>query len=340
MFCATCGTLIERYRQQVDNSKSGRFFCADCSTSAPRKPSTRVTFICALPDCNVELEVVPSSKRKYCSTAHSTQHRWIRIGHVQESRICELGDCPVSFDVRPSNPKRFCCSDHARLSRIERERRLCPGCGQWFEAVPSRMGEYHSRACRNAHLQIKRQCLHCGKDFTCSASQVKNGGGKYCCDEHRIAGRRTNAIDRWHNGKPVVTMTSKSKNSVRTYLKVWQPDHPRAHVTGWVMEHVYEACLKYGRTIGLDEHVHHVDRDGMNNSWGNLVVLSHVEHARLTAMENAERAAAADDYLKALAEADRFRNDLEALRRRVTELEADLATQGSTPIVDGPATVT
>jgi hypothetical protein len=63
-------------------------------------------------------------------------------------------------------------------------------------------------------------------------------------------------------------------------LKYWQiKTHDRGR---WPLEHRYLMAQKIGRSLQSNEHVHHKDDDGLNNRLSNLVLLSDVEHGRIT----------------------------------------------------------
>lgn len=50
---------------------------------------------------------------------------------------------------------------------------------------------------------------------------------------------------------------------------------------GYVYEHIVIAEEDYGRSIAIDEDVHHLDLDRSNNSPSNLIVLSKKSHGKL-----------------------------------------------------------
>ena len=54
----------------------------------------------------------------------------------------------------------------------------------------------------------------------------------------------------------------------------------------WPYEHRLKMEKKLGRKLKSKEHVHHVNGNSLDNSDDNLVVLSHSEHARITASEH------------------------------------------------------
>ncbi len=57
----------------------------------------------------------------------------------------------------------------------------------------------------------------------------------------------------------------------RLYLKIKDPDHPRA-VKGWVFEHLVIADKALGYCLREPHQVHHFDYDGTNNANNNLVI--------------------------------------------------------------------
>ena len=58
------------------------------------------------------------------------------------------------------------------------------------------------------------------------------------------------------------------------YRIVYQPSHPHAHSNGYVYEHILVAEKKLGRSLKLEEVVHHKDKNKENNSPDNLIVFA------------------------------------------------------------------
>jgi hypothetical protein len=88
-----------------------------------------------------------------------------------------------------------------------------------------------------------------------------------------------------HNGRPAVLDN-------QGYIRVFEPDHPKAMNGGWVFEHRLIAETRIGRPLKRDEHVHHINGQKDDNRPENLVVMGHSEHSTLTVKERAEALAA------------------------------------------------
>jgi hypothetical protein len=69
------------------------------------------------------------------------------------------------------------------------------------------------------------------------------------------------------------------------YLYFCDSTHPLALPNGTVYLHRHVASIKFGHWLSGDEHVHHIDGNRENNDPNNLMILTHSEHAKLTAYE-------------------------------------------------------
>jgi len=65
------------------------------------------------------------------------------------------------------------------------------------------------------------------------------------------------------------------------YVKVKQVGHPRADSRGYVFEHILVAETKYGRLIGRNEHIHHLNEVKNDNRPENIAVLAKSAHHRV-----------------------------------------------------------
>lgn len=65
------------------------------------------------------------------------------------------------------------------------------------------------------------------------------------------------------------------------YIKIYEPDHPRADSHGHVFEHISVMTKYLGRDLKEGEEIHHIDKNKQNNSIENLMLFkSHSEHMK------------------------------------------------------------
>ena len=110
------------------------------------------------------------------------------------------------------------------------------------------------------------------KEIGSSKSAVMNAIKKYNIEIKRgrtsLRGEKNRL---WNGGKQV--------NS-NGYIYIYAPDHPKATLRGYVLEHRLVAEKKIGRPIEDFEDVHHINGNKVDNSPDNLEVLSRREHAK------------------------------------------------------------
>lgn len=71
-----------------------------------------------------------------------------------------------------------------------------------------------------------------------------------------------------------------SIDSSNGYVYFCNSAHSLASTCGKVYYHRHVASLKLGRWLTSSEDVHHIDGNKQNNTPDNLVVMTHIEHAR------------------------------------------------------------
>jgi len=74
------------------------------------------------------------------------------------------------------------------------------------------------------------------------------------------------------------------KHKTRTshgYILIFQPNHPRAHINGYVYEHILIIEASIGRHIKRDEQIHHINKIKDDNRIENLLLCENqLEHIR------------------------------------------------------------
>lgn len=68
---------------------------------------------------------------------------------------------------------------------------------------------------------------------------------------------------------------------ISEYRYILKSDHPNCTLKGYVAEHRLVAEEIIGRYLKEDEHVHHINRDKLDNRKENLMVMTNSEHMRL-----------------------------------------------------------
>src|ERR1700752_2954368 len=207
--CAGCGAEIEKYPQQIEQNKTGRFVCSTaCRKKVGPKPRRREMISC-----------------EWCH--EDVYPRRGGQGYVQ--RFCS----------------RRCHDLWQARNRVER---TCEVCGVKFDRPPS--------------FEIRQPARFCSR--SCEASS-----------------RIKRPLNREHNGKPAVLDSN-------GYVRVYEPDHPRATKGGWVYEHRLIVERRIGRYLEPAEHVHHANGCKDDNRSENLVVMDDLEHLALSSREYRE----------------------------------------------------
>ena len=76
-------------------------------------------------------------------------------------------------------------------------------------------------------------------------------------------------------------MVGDRRKNARGYIWRYEPDHPKASKSGWILEHRYVMAEHLGRPLTSDEVVHHINRIKDDNRVENLRVMTAVEHNQL-----------------------------------------------------------
>ena len=207
-------------------------------------------------------------------------------------------NCGKPVVKRPSEVARnksgrfFCSAECLRVVGAKPRTgatRPCEWCQQDMYVPPTAPKKrFCSTDCQKAWQRRNQQtntCPVCGKEWTLSASQ-KYHRADYCSRACEARARIRRPLDREHNGKPAVIDS-------HGYVRIYQPDHPRATKSGWIFEHRWIVEQALGRYLDSDEHVHHINHNRSDNRPENLQHMSNCAHAAITARENGEALRAA-----------------------------------------------
>lgn len=111
-------------------------------------------------------------------------------------------------------------------------------------------------------------CMECGKTFEQPKrkDRQKRFCGKVCANRHTARNR---------------VSTTYRRLTTRGYVEVWNPAHPMAQKSGYMMEHRLIMATHLGRSLLPEEVVHHKNEVKTDNRLENLELLGKVEHDRL-----------------------------------------------------------
>lgn len=231
--------------------------------------------------------------------------------------------CGTDIEFWPSQPREYCSRKCMGLAHKGREMPTkprtgryvpCEVCSKDFWRRPHQErnggGRFCSKACMDKwqkRTRVEQTCPQCGKTWMLKVSQ-KYYGVTYCSRACEARSRMKRPLDREHNGKPAVI-------DEQGYVRIFQPDHPRATKGGWIFEHRWVIEQQLGRHLERDEHVHHLNHIRSDNRLENLQLLSALEHMSITGRENGEALKAAI-----------------AARQRIAELEKQIAELTGRPL--------
>lgn len=190
------------------------------------------------------------------------------------------------------------CSTKCRNKRAGRTRKRplspCPVCGR----VPTggRARKYCSRACYAEAQKKPHRCKVCGTTFlasrptqqTCSATcaheamKLPTKPCEQCHKTFRPKSSRVRYCGRACSAKASGLAKRKGPHlNAKGYVVLYEPDHPMAMKTGYVLEHRKVAAEMVGRMLQPDEVVHHRNEIKTDNRPENLAVLTKADHDRI-----------------------------------------------------------
>lgn len=185
--------------------------------------------------------------------------------------------------VQASKTGRFFCNEDHRKKGGSKPRTIAPKtcelCGKEFVSYDK------GRFCSKKHYdewqarnKVSLICEGCGREFSLSPSQAKHRTGRWCTRGCESASRIKRPLAREHNGRPAALDKA-------GYVRVYEPEHPKAMNGGWVFEHRLVMEQHLGRTLAQDEHVHHINGRKDDNRLENLMVMGDLDHLTLSGQD-------------------------------------------------------
>lgn len=238
------------------------------------------------PECGTEFYCPPvaADKRTCCSVDCATKHRM-----NQAAKNCLT--CGQVFTKAKSYGAKFCCRKCYLNSRLPDKK--CAVCGA--QVTKQRMN-YCSKVCEQKGRRngSEVECGLCGKAFYAGAASGRKYCSRPCADKAKSLNVREGPGARYLRSDG--------------YISIYYPSHPDANKNRTVLEHRLVAEQKYGRRIGKNEHVHHIDGNKQNNHPDNLEIVTPSDHSRITSQDAAKKRRSA-------------KAELEEYRRRFGPLE-------------------
>ena len=119
-------------------------------------------------------------------------------------------------------------------------------------------------------------CLECGEPITGAHIKTEHER-KRALAKNQFCGKT--CANRWNARNRA--STNYRRLTTRGYVEVWQPQHPMAQKSGYMMEHRLVMAEHLGRLLESHEVVHHKNEDKTDNRIENLELLGKIEHDRL-----------------------------------------------------------
>ena len=183
--------------------------------------------------------------------------------------------------------------------------RVCSWCGENVEIRHKKRMNYKNIFCckdcnskyRESLLPLNTSCAYCGKMFHLKESKLNRYNKHYCSIECNKKDRAEYMLGEGNHQfgiKGELNSSWKSNERITTYgyRKIRCLEHPFKDCDGFVLEHRLVAeqyLLNDTNSIKVDDkkylseeyEVHHIDRDRLNNSIDNLLILTKSEHMKL-----------------------------------------------------------
>jgi len=157
------------------------------------------------------------------------------------------------------------CNQECRRSRSPANMKTIPKfCSQKCS------GKYKSINKKGPTQNFKGKCIQCGNEFTTYKAPSRDIP-KFCSIK---------CIGKYQSGENNPAFNG-GKYISNGYYVLFMPDHPNRDIKNMVYEHRYVMECKLGRYLTIEECVHHIDHNKLNNKPENLMLFkNNSEHIK------------------------------------------------------------
>lgn len=136
--------------------------------------------------------------------------------------------------------------------------------------------------CINQYVAQQKSLRTIRKETGLGINTIKRWFRKY-----KVVTRQDDEVIRSQKSRPLNKNGRwKGKYNNCGYWYIYYPEHPNAPPSGYISESRFNAEILVGRILSIDERVHHIDMNKMNNHPENLFVCQNKGHRKTHASFN------------------------------------------------------
>jgi len=284
--CSVCGTNKRLTTQQIENPKWGRFCSRKCEMSLKPHRFKKSGYWC----------VKSNGHPRAYDQDYYYEHILIaekKIGRLLDTEIeavhhkdgDKLNNDPDNLEVKLRSEHSKCHMpiakvwsedvgiDHRQFARLRLPKKVVKKMGYLFEHDPE-----NPMADNRGYVAMGRKVMarHLGRYLERDEIVLYKNGDKLdnSIENLRLTKRKTpfpSSGRKWSQKQKGFAME-------KGYAVIWNPDHPMARKTGYIAEHRLIMAEHLGRMLELDEHVHHINGNRLDNRIENLELLDESSH--------------------------------------------------------------
>jgi len=151
------------------------------------------------------------------------------------------------------------------------ETNICKICGKEFPIRPHQWNKFY------CSLECQKKA---SKTYQYSYSQARDYNQCPICGGRKHKKSELCQECRYKAKKPKIGKTIRSGTDFG-YTKVYQPDHPRADCTGYMLEHIFVWEQAHGKPLPKGWIIHHLNGIKDDNKVANLLAMPDRKHRRI-----------------------------------------------------------